>query len=296
LILADNLFLLRYRHRDDVPVDGSNSLNWAKGSAAKPYGTEWNRDGASFRDPEAKDTLGNPDDGLKFGGEFAGAANSPTVDRVYRAQLVMGWIKRVLDRVNPYEAASVISATTPHRRPMPACSGGRPSSQMAVALNPDKNVIENVGLIELYQTILDRGINLSIGLSSPITTPGINNALLLAATRISDLYTLLANEALHRRARSTVGFVLHGLDLSAPSYSSMAGDLSFKPGFLAARRGALPVAWRGRTITPARSTTACSGTSPGKGEVAYAMNYNVRLEPDGFIDENDLRPLSSRSR
>ena len=128
LVLADNLLFLRYRHKDDLPADGPNAVNWTKGSAAKSYGTEWNRDGADYRDPEAKDALGNPDTGLKFGGEWAGAGNSPTVDQVYRAQLVPGWIKRVLDRVNPVKRALATSATTTLPPPTPACFSKRPAA------------------------------------------------------------------------------------------------------------------------------------------------------------------------
>ncbi len=298
LILADNLFFLRYRHKNDAPTDGANSANWAKGSVAKPYGTEWNRDGADYIDPEARDILGNPDTGLKFGGEWAGAANSPSVDKVYRAQLVMGWIKRVLDRVNPYEARfsdfrnNDAPATYAN---MILEAGQRPEGP--VALNPDKNVIENVGLIELYQTILDRGISLSIGLSSPITTPGINNALLLAATRISDLYMLLGNEAYTDALDPTIGYVSGtGLDLSGanPGYGSMAPAVfafqnqvsSLLEEELALLRGIDDSYGR-----PVYNRLFWNFTK-GEGEAAYAMNYNIKdINQDGFIDENDARIL-----
>ena len=63
----------------------------------------------------------------------------------------------MLDRVNPYEAR------------INDFSGDNPATyssiieelgaryEGAVALNGDKNVIENVGLIALYETILNRG-------------------------------------------------------------------------------------------------------------------------------------------
>ena len=75
-----------------------------------------------------------------------------------------------------------------------------------VALNPDKNVIENVGLIALYETSLKRGEDLSINLSTPISTPSIANALQLASTRLSDFYTLLGNEAYSDSQDPTIGF------------------------------------------------------------------------------------------
>lgn len=67
LLLADNLFFAHYRHRDALVADTSWSA-WA-GAA-----------NSSIRD---LDSDGNPD---------------------YRAQLATGWVKRVLDAVNPYEA------------------------------------------------------------------------------------------------------------------------------------------------------------------------------------------------
>ena len=110
--------------------------------------------------------------------EWAGAGNSqPLLDADldgppdYRAQLVMGWIKRVMDAVNPYEARikefdSDVPSTVVS---MLAQLGQR--YEGAVALNPDKNVIENVGLIELYRTILERAKSLTIDLSRPISVP-----------------------------------------------------------------------------------------------------------------------------
>ena len=75
-----------------------------------------------------------------------------------------------------------------------------------VALNPAKDVIENVGLIELYQTVLDRASDLSIDLEQPVCTPGITSALLLATTRISGFYNLLGNDAYNDALDPTIGF------------------------------------------------------------------------------------------
>ena len=64
-----------------------------------------------------------------------------------------------------------------------------------VALNSDKDVIENVGLIELYETVLARGKELTLDISGA-ATDGTNQALLLAATRLAFLYELLARGSL----------------------------------------------------------------------------------------------------
>src|SRR5262249_39600099 len=108
LLLADNLFLTRYRHVNDIPsgdLKKQNSVDWGSPRHTDPatqqpippfdpnqtadFGTAWNRDGALFRDPLHRE-MGklDPANPLLFGGEWAGAANSPTVDKEYRAQLV----------------------------------------------------------------------------------------------------------------------------------------------------------------------------------------------------------------
>ena len=79
--LADKLVLMRYRHKGEsdwnlVPFEFSNaSQTWKPGTPA-PF-------------------------------QWAGAANSPQLQadgsKRYIPQLVMGWVKRVLDRINPYD-------------------------------------------------------------------------------------------------------------------------------------------------------------------------------------------------
>jgi hypothetical protein len=68
LLLADNLFYARYRHVDAPAATASNWSDWA-GAA-----------NSSIRDLTGD---GRPD---------------------FRPQLAMGWVKRVLDGINPYEA------------------------------------------------------------------------------------------------------------------------------------------------------------------------------------------------
>ena len=86
-LIADKLVLMRYRHKDEanwklVPFEFANaSTAWKPGNipVVSPAPFQW-----------------------------AGAANSPQLQadgsKRYIPQLVMGWVKRVLDRINPYEA------------------------------------------------------------------------------------------------------------------------------------------------------------------------------------------------
>ena len=87
VILADKLILMRYRHKTErnwtlVPFEFTDATTaWKPGNIA-------------------------PTTNAPF--QWAGAANSPQIqangEKLYIPQLIMGWVKRVLDRINPYEA------------------------------------------------------------------------------------------------------------------------------------------------------------------------------------------------
>ena len=82
-------------------------------------------------------------------------------------------------------------------------------------MNSEKNAIENVGLIELYETVLARARELSIDNSSnPSASDAVNQALLLAATRLSILYGLLGGEAYSDAQDSTITVVDEDSDLT----------------------------------------------------------------------------------
>jgi len=277
LLLADNLFFVRYRHRNDTPPVGPNSTDWV--------GTEWDSYGR-FETNSGQIT--------KVGSQWAGAANSPTVDGEYKPQLVMGWIKRVLDRVNPYEAR--ISDFRTESAPSTYTSMLQelgPRYEGPVALNPDKNVIENVGLIQLYETILNRGMDLSINLSSPITTPGINTALLLAATRLSDFYMLLGNEAYNDAQDPTIAYGDDSMDFATDygNYASSMFSFENEVGSLLEEELGLLRGVSESYGRPVYNRLFWNFTK-SLGEVAYAVNYDVTdFNRDGFINESDAMAL-----
>ncbi len=260
-LLADTWWFCRYRHENDVVED----TDWGEGDDRVNY--TWA--GAGNSDPfNDFDLNGYPD---------------------FKAQLAMGWIKRVLDAVNPYEARiRDFEGDNPSTKSsMLAQFGAR--YEGPVALNPDKDVIENVGLIALYQTILNRGKALSIDLSRPVSTPAIANALQLASTRISDFYTILGNEAYSDAQDPTIGIGSDTIDygalghpvftfqnqLSTPLEEELALLRGMDDGF--ARPVYNRIFWN---------------FTKGEGEAAYAMNYNISdINADGFIDEDDAMIL-----
>ena len=264
-LLADSWWFVRYRHKNDRTQD-----------------TDWN--------------VSQPNGDSRVNFEWAGAGNNDPFNDFdgngypdYRAQLAMGWLKRVLDAVNPYEARiRDFEGENPATVSSMLQQLG-PRYEGPVALNPDKDVIENVGLIELYETILNRASDLSINLSSPVSTPAIANALQLVSTRLSDFYMLLGNEAYTDAEDPTIGFgstsveygamapVVHAFQNQTPSLLSEE---------LALLRGADDYFAR-----PVYNRLFWNFTK-GEGEAAYAMNYNISdINEDGFIDEDDAMAL-----
>jgi hypothetical protein len=247
VLLADNLFYARYRHKNSNPDDPNAWSNWA------------------------------------------GAANSYPPDN-YQAQLSEGWVKRVLNSVNPFEARvkNFYNSDSPATYVSMIRQAG-PRYEGQVAFNPSKDVIENVGLIELYQTVLERAKNLSINLSQPACTPGVVSAILLAASRISSFYSLLGNEAYNDALDPTIGFGSDSVEYGslAPTiftFMNQVPDLIDEEFALLCGRGELGA-------RPVYNRLLWNFTK-GHGEVAYALSYNIKdVNIDGLIDEVDGRIL-----
>ncbi len=288
--LADKLVLMRYKHVNEVNEDGDPTNDWK----LVPFefsdpAAEW-EPGVEISDDETPIvTVTGP---APF--QWAGAANSPQIQadgsKRYIPQLVMGWVKRVLDRINPYEARfnDFFGNESPAAYSSQIQIAGAPFAGK-VALNSDKNVVENVGLIELYETVLARARELSIDNSSnPVSTDGINQALLLAATRLSVLYELLAREAYSDAQDSTITVTdesgLGGVASFTHAFQNMEADLMHEE--LALLRGT-----DFRKSYPVYNRIFWN-YAKGLGEAAYNVNYNIYDEDlDGFINEDDARTL-----
>ncbi len=91
-----------------------------------------------------------------------------------------------------------------------------------IALNPDGTSVNSVGLIEAYSTVLNRGKRLSIEGFPPVGNDPANNALLLAASRLSDLYMLLGNEAFSDAQDPTIRFFSDSLEVGTVGTSIFA--------------------------------------------------------------------------
>ncbi|ETR71243.1 MAG: PA14 domain protein [Candidatus Magnetoglobus multicellularis str. Araruama] len=253
-LLVDNLFFCRYHHKN---IGANQQIIWSDWAGA-----------ANSRPPQS--------------------GEDPA--ETYQPQLAEGWVKRVINGINPFEArvqdfSNIDSPAT--YVSMIQQAGQRYEGN--VAFNPQKDVIENFGLIELYQTVLNRAMNLSIDLDNVANSSGVVTALLLATSRINGFYCLLGNEAYTDALDPTIGFGSNDV-----SYGSLLPTIfAFQnqvPNLLDEELKLL----RGRDEEGARPAynRLLWNFTKGEGEAAYAMSYNIQdVNSDGFIDEADGRAL-----
>jgi hypothetical protein len=210
-----------------------------------------------------------------------------------RAALAEGWVKRVIRGLNPFDARTADFHSSPSVTFASMLIQAGRRYEGPIAFNPSADAINKVGLIEAYSTVQDRARGLSIdGVPSVDFNPA-NNAILLAATKISDLYTLIGNEAYADASDPTIGFGSGSKD-----YGSLASSIFAFQNQLDSLLEEELVLLRGRD-----DSAAGVGANPvynrlfwnftlGEGEVAYQQNYNVSDQDiNGFIDEKDARIL-----
>ncbi|MES2923510.1 MAG: LamG-like jellyroll fold domain-containing protein [Verrucomicrobiota bacterium] len=207
-----------------------------------------------------------------------------------KAQFVEGWVGRVRNGLNPFEARSADfhKDETVTFASMLQQAGTRYEGSVAVKAGED---INQIGLIEAYGTVLQSAKQLSIDASPPENFQPANDALLSAAGYIADLYFLLGNEATADAADPTIGFRTSstGYGTLAPSIFTFQNQVD---SLLEEELGLL----RGRDDSAAsvRGAPAYNrlfwNFTRDEGEVAYAQAYNITdQDNDGFIGVNDAR-------
>lgn len=210
--------------------------------------------------------------------------------------LAEGWIKRVLAGINPFEQRlkGYQDQTVNTIVSMISQAGPRPVG--ATPLNAQ--AANQAGLIETYQTVLNRGIQLSIEGNPPINYAPANDALLLAASRIADLYLLLGNEAFADASDPTIAFGTDDRTYGAEATSIhcfMNQSASLLDEELSLLRGRDDKLQPGVRHYPVYNRLYWNFTRDlNGGEVAYALNYNIRNENGdvtGTINEADAKRL-----
>jgi hypothetical protein len=221
---------------------------------------------------------------------YAGDPTATPVDP--SPQLAEGWVKRVLGRLNPFEArvSDFAQAATNNYASMLVQLGERYEGPVPLTNDPD--VLNSLGLIETYTTVLNRALDLSVKGTPPIDFGPANNAILLVASRIVDFYTLLGNEAFADAQDPTIGITTSNGDFSlAPTIfnfqNQMATVLEEELTLLRGRDESLG----GVAGRPVYNRLFWNFTT-GDGEVAYSQSYNISDQNfDGFLDEFDARIL-----
>ncbi|MHC1762727.1 MAG: hypothetical protein AB9869_00265 [Verrucomicrobiia bacterium] len=206
-------------------------------------------------------------------------------------QLAEGWIKRVLAGINPFNQRTkdLFNNRVNTDASMLTQAGHRYEGD--IALNLD--AINKYGLIEIYETVMNRGKMLSIG--AGINYGPANDALLLAAGYLNDLYMMAGNEAYADAANPTIGIgtadKTYG-DIATALFSFKGQMASLLDEELALLRGRDDVVQPGVELPPVYNRLFWNYTRGiDAGEVVYALNYNIQENPDqapdGIIDAAD---------
>jgi hypothetical protein len=205
-------------------------------------------------------------------------------------QFVEGWIKRVLAGINPFiqRTGDLYSNAVNTDVSLLTQAGTRWEGDVALTLDN----INDVGLIALYETVLNRGKSLSI--DANVNDPDTNNALTLAAGYLNDLYIILGNEAFADAANSTISVDTEG---SATQVNS--SRFSFEGQVVSSLDEEITLL-RGRddfttavNVAPAYNRLYWNYTHGiNSGEAIYAVNYNIKekagsASANGVIDAAD---------
>ncbi len=207
-------------------------------------------------------------------------------------QLAEGWIKRVLAGINPFNqrTTDLFNNTIATDASLIEQAGHRWEGD--VALNLD--TINNFGLIEIYETVLRRGEALSI--NDNINFGPANDALLLAAGYLSDLYMNLGNEAFADAADPTIGIGTANATLGSVAtalYAFKGQEPSLLEENLALLRGRDDSLQPGVNLNPVYNRLYWNYTRGiDSGEIVYALNYNILDQNgDGVVNAADAAIL-----
>ena len=214
-----------------------------------------------------------------------------------KPQLHESWVKRVMRSINLFDQRVSVFHESEVNTLVSVISQLGERYEGDVALNDDPDNLNNVGLIELYETLLRRAKDFSIEGTPAQNDEVANRTLQYASSRLADLYMLLGNEAYADAQDPTIGFGTGSSEYSiaAPSIFCFQNQVdSLLSEELALLRGTDDV-----HVNPLYNRMIWNFTS-GEGELAYALSYGITDmagdpdnpdEPDGIIDESDARVM-----
>ena len=210
-------------------------------------------------------------------------------------QLAEGWIKRALAGINPFQqrVTDLFSNAVNLDVSLVQQAGRRWEGDIALNLSN----INAAGLIEIYETILRRGKALSIEGTPAINYGAANDALLLAAGYLADLYMIVGNEAYADAANPTIAFATdngstYG-DVSTSLFAFKGQLASVLDEELALLRGRDNALAPGTQVNPVYNRLVWNYTRGiDSGEAIYALNYNIKdMDGDGVVGAADAALL-----
>jgi hypothetical protein len=188
-------------------------------------------------------------------------------------QLAEGWIKRVLAGINPFNQRVTDLFNNSVNTDVSILTQAGQRWEGDVALNLES--INNYGLIEIYETVLRRGRNISI--DAGLNYGPANDALLLAASYLNDLYMMLGNEAWADASNPTIGVGTKENDIATALFAfrgQMATLLEEELALLRGRDDFLQPGVQARPVYNRMFWNYTRGIDAG--EVVYALNYNIK--------------------
>ena len=188
-------------------------------------------------------------------------------------QLAEGWIKRVLAGINPFNQRVTDLFNNSVNTDVSILTQAGKRWEGDVALNLEN--INNYGLIEIYETVLRRGRNISI--DAGINYGPANDALLLAASYLNDLYMMLGNEAWADASNPTIGIGTKENDVATALFAFRGQVATLLEEELALLRGRDDFLQPGVQAQPVYNRMFWNYTRGiDAGEVVYALNYNIK--------------------
>ncbi|VGO20811.1 LamG domain-containing protein [Pontiella sulfatireligans] len=208
--------------------------------------------------------------------------------------LAEGWVERTLNNITPFtqRMQDLYNNAAESYVSMIQQAGG--PYTIPVTLSQDN--LDEIGLIELYETILDEAESKSLRLST--NNIAANQQLMLAATRLNDLYVLLGNEAYADAMDPTIGFGSDfvnsdGLAFGSVDYGAIYSSLFCFDNLVSNLRDEELALLRGRAdslapnvqLSPTYNRLYWNFTKgETAGEVAYAVNYQIVGTDSAVID------------
>ena len=207
--------------------------------------------------------------------------------------LAEGWVQRVLNNVTPFYQRMRDLYENPAETAVSMIVQAGAPYEGDVALNQDN--LTNVGLIQLYETLLSKAESMSLLLG--IDDADANKQLQLAVGRLADMYGVLGDEAWTDALNPTISF---GANFDTEAMTGFELDYGHLSTALFAFDNQVPTLLdeelallRGRTgdnapaltISPYYNRLVWNFTRGiTAGEVAYAVNYDISGTRSGTID------------